>query len=58
LAEHDLTARRLAAILSTDIGGYTAAMPESEVRGLCLREDLRLQELARKLRLSKRMPTM
>jgi hypothetical protein len=58
LAEHDPTARRLAAILFTDIGGYTAATAESEVWGLCLREDLRLQELARKLRLSKRMPTM
>jgi class 3 adenylate cyclase len=50
--------QRLAAILFTDIVGYTAAMAESEVRDLSLREDLRLQELARKLRLSTRMPTM
>ncbi|MHC4506139.1 MAG: nucleotidyl cyclase domain-containing protein, partial [Planctomycetota bacterium] len=37
MPKHETTARRLAAIMFTDIVGYTAAMAESEARGMRLR---------------------
>ena len=37
MPEHEATAHHLAAIMFTDIVGYTAAMAESEARGMRLR---------------------
>jgi class 3 adenylate cyclase len=50
-------ARRLAAILFTDIVGYTALIARSEAQNLFLRKGLSLQERVRTIRLHGGTPT-